>query len=129
MFLLPIVSGQSAGDKCFAYTNGEIQNDCSGKQYKYYCIIDKNGPSSNVATPDFLAGNGICDSASLEDPPSESLMILDIEQPDPMCIGSKAKYVCDAGGVNVREVCLIFPYIFVHFFLWRTGWALKNVPL
>ena len=39
-----------------------------------------------------------------DDPPADALMILDTEQPEPMCKGTKAKYVCDAGGVNVRQV-------------------------
>ena len=94
-------------DKCFVYKDGSILNDCSG-QRRYYCIFDKilDNPGSNVAPPDFVAGTGICGIP--DPPPSSSLMILNSEQPDPMCIGSKATYVCDVGGVNVREVCMIF---------------------
>ena len=48
-----------------------------------------------------------------DDPPTDALMILDTEQPEPMCKGAKAKYVCDAGGVNVREVRTIIDKLYM----------------
>lgn len=63
------------------------------------------------AKPHYLPESLVCGAPNA--PPTDSKMLLNSSQPDLMCPGSKARYVCNAGGVNVREVtknCLkLFP--------------------
>ena len=52
--------------------------------------------------PSYASGTITCTDPP--DPPSEALMVLSSDQPPIFCPGHKAKYECDAGGVNVRKV-------------------------
>ena len=81
--------------------------------YHYVCICFSDKRLKHIirhlsihflaAEPNYISGTFTCPMPS-DAPPTDSLMILDTEQPEPMCKGAKAKYICDAGGVNVREV-------------------------
>ena len=51
----------------------------------------------NVRSDTFLCGEPVV-------PPQEANMLLHADQPILMCPGKKAKYECNAGGINVRYV-------------------------
>ncbi len=54
-----------------------------------------------AVTPDY---QGAMCSPPTNDAPAASNLLLDSYQPALMCPGRKANYVCNAGGLNIREV-------------------------
>ncbi len=64
-----------------------------------------------VGPPDYVAGTITCPLPP-PNPPGSAVMALDSTQPSLMCPGKKAKYVCNAGGINVRLVIRPLIYSF-----------------
>jgi hypothetical protein len=58
-----------------------------------------------LVTPDYTAGTFTC-SSTLPTVPSGILMAENTSQPEIMCPGQKARYICASPGINIREVKL-----------------------
>ncbi len=100
---LPNGMAISGSGTCFRKLGGKIVNkDCNEDDLYKQCVFLMNVPNDkNSAGPaDFNAGEALCSDP--ETPPSQTLMRLSDDQPALKCIGTKAKFECDAGGVNVR---------------------------
>lgn len=102
------VKSFEANDKsgCVRLTNFKnlFDRDC-GYKYDIACEISFGAPGlgSSIVTPHYVSGGMSC--GEIPNPPAESKMEPDSDQPALMCQGVKAKYKCNAGGINVRLVC------------------------
>ena len=72
------------------------------------CLIQYGSPGigATVRPPDYYQAGIVCGDKPTPD--SASKLALDAEQPFLMCPGVAAKYVCNAGGINVLKVRVIF---------------------
>lgn len=67
--------------------------------FEKYC---NNDQLNAVAQPNYLAGTFTCGPPN--EPPTETNLALNSSQPVVMCLGQQARYICEAGGINIREV-------------------------
>ena len=88
---------------CFYLKGDKVKDKDCDRHKNGECIISyaNQAGKSNTVTKDYFHTEFIC--GLLDPAPGYALMVIDADQPDPMCIGDKAKYVCNAGGVNVRS--------------------------
>lgn len=99
----------SDGDqnKCFAHLlergNRMIRNVPCERKYKVICSFPYGSTieSPNIAAPNALVGDATCGNPM--EAPIETMLELDVEEGDLFCTGSEINYVCNAGGVNVRQ--------------------------
>ena len=68
---------------------------------KVFKFIFQFTQMSFAVTPDY---QGAMCAPPTNDAPAASNLVLDSYQPALMCPGRKANYVCNAGGLNIREV-------------------------
>ena len=76
---------------------------CESKKAFSVCTIFFGGVGigASIAVPTARSDTFLCPEPVI--PPVEAKMKLQTEQPILMCPGEKAKYECDAGGINVRQ--------------------------
>lgn len=94
-------------DKCFRKGyGGQLLNEPCDDLHLGYCVFHSDEPLdvslANVVTPQHLPGSFVCPNPG--NAPSSSNFVLSTDLPDPLCIGTKVTYDCDAGGINVRDV-------------------------
>ena len=89
---------------CFYLKGDKVKDKPCDHEKKGVCIIsyDNLPAKSNAVPKDYSHTEFVCDTP--DPPPGNTLLQVDSEQPNPMCIGDKARYKCNAGGVNVRGV-------------------------
>ncbi len=78
--------------------------DCD-EEHVQICTINYGGSGfgASIAVANYESGTITC-PVPPPTPPTEASMAASSDQPALMCPGLKAKYECDAGGVNVRSV-------------------------
>ena len=96
---------------CVALKTSDLKlkdKDCQSKKAFSVCTIFFGGIGigASIAVPNVRSDTFLCGDPVV--PPPEAKMVLqaESEQPILMCPGEKAKYECDAGGINVRQVTL-----------------------
>lgn len=94
----------NGNDPCVRLRGGLLLDDreCD-KDYYIMCMINygASGLGESIAVPKYFSNTFTC-SVPPDDPPAESNMKVSDDQPALMCPGKKAKFDCDAGGINVR---------------------------
>ena len=104
-------SNVPADSNCFwLNTNNRMYQDHCTQSIGRLCLIQYGSPGigSTVRAPDYIKGGIHCGEKPTPDSASKLVLAPVDEQPFLMCPGESAKYVCNAGGINVLKVFKYF---------------------